>query len=74
MMLPESRASLPSPPNRRVRMPTLPHLLFGAAIALLIAITMVLLLPGSGPSHQQEAYLSGLPSASMDADQRPTGR
>jgi hypothetical protein len=55
-------------------MPTLPHLLFGAAIAVLIAITMVLLLPGSGPSHQQEAYLSGLPSASMDADQRPTGR
>jgi hypothetical protein len=35
---------------------------------------MVLLLPGSGSSHQQEAYLSGLPSTSADVEQRSTGR
>ena len=38
-------------------MPTLPHLLFAAAVAVLIAIAMVLLLPGRDAVGPQEAHI-----------------
>jgi hypothetical protein len=43
-------------------MPTLTHLLFGAAVAILIAIAMVLLLPGVEAPDSQEASM-GAPAS-----------
>jgi hypothetical protein len=42
-------------------MPTLAHLLFGGAIAILIAIVLVLFLPGSQESSAPKAQIISSP-------------